>query len=83
LSDLGAVLGVWGTATTRPTQIIRMFAAQTADALRIEDSASVAVLRVGPGTLGFYTTAPIAKQTGVAVTVGAIHAALTALGLIS
>jgi hypothetical protein len=33
--------------------------------------------------LGFHGTAPIAKQTGVAVTAEAIHAALVALGLIS
>ena len=33
--------------------------------------------------LGFYGTAPIAKQTGVAVSAAAIHAALVALGLIS
>lgn len=33
-------------------------------------------------TVGFYGTAPIAKQTGVAVTAGGIHAALVALGLI-
>lgn len=32
--------------------------------------------------VGFYATAPIAKQTGVAVTAEAIHAALVALGLI-
>ncbi len=31
--------------------------------------------------VGFYGTAPIAKQTGVAVTDAAIHAALVALGL--
>lgn len=34
-------------------------------------------------TVGFYGTAPIAKQTGVAVTAGGIHAALVALGLIA
>lgn len=34
-------------------------------------------------TLGFYNTSPIAKQTGVAVTAGGIHAALVALGLIA
>lgn len=34
------------------------------------------------GNIGFYTTTPIAKQTGVAVTAAAIHAALVALGLI-
>lgn len=33
--------------------------------------------------LAFYGTAPIAKQTGVAVTAAAIHAALVALGLIA
>lgn len=32
---------------------------------------------------GFYSKAPIAKQTGVAVTAAGIHAALTNLGLIS
>jgi hypothetical protein len=35
------------------------------------------------GALGFYNTAPIAQQTGVAVTAGGIHAALVALGLIT
>lgn len=34
-------------------------------------------------TAGFYGTAPITKQAGVAVTAGAIHAALVALGLIA
>lgn len=34
-------------------------------------------------TIGFYNTAPIAQQTGVAVTAAAIHAALVALGLIT
>lgn len=33
--------------------------------------------------IGFYNTTPIAQQTGVAVTAGAIHAALVALGLIT
>ena len=33
-------------------------------------------------SVGFYGTTPIAKQTGVAVTAEAIHAALVALGLI-
>lgn len=33
------------------------------------------------GRVGFYGTAPIAQQTGVAVTANAIHAALVALGL--
>ena len=33
--------------------------------------------------LGFYTTAPIVMQTGVAVSAGGVHAALVALGLIT
>lgn len=35
------------------------------------------------GNVGFYGTAPIAKQTGVPVTAAGVHAALVALGLIS
>lgn len=34
-------------------------------------------------SVGFYNATPVAKQTGVAVTAGAIHAALVNLGLIS
>lgn len=37
----------------------------------------------GARAVGFYTTTPIIQQTGVAVTAGAIHAALVALGLIT
>ena len=33
--------------------------------------------------IGFYTTAPISQQTGVAVSIAAVHAALVALGLIT
>lgn len=33
--------------------------------------------------IGFYGTAPIVQQTGVAVTAGGIHAALVNLGLIT
>ena len=35
----------------------------------------------GASTLGFYGTAPIAQQTGVAVSAAGIHAACVALGL--
>lgn len=35
------------------------------------------------GRIGFYGTTPIVKQTGVAVTAAAIHAALVNLGLIA
>jgi len=37
----------------------------------------------GARQVGFYTTAPVSLQTGVAVTAGGIHAALVALGLIT
>lgn len=41
-------------------------------------------LLLGAGNkVGFYGTAPVAQQTGVAVTVAAVHAALVALGLIT
>ena len=43
-------------------------------------------LKIGVTTtdkLGFYGKAPIARQTGVAVTAGGIHAALVNLGLIT
>lgn len=42
--------------------------------------------KIGTSTtqkLGFYNSTPIAKQTGVAVTIAAVHAALTNLGLIA
>lgn len=41
------------------------------------------VLAAAGGQLGFYGTAGIAKQTGVAVSTAGIHAALVALGLFS
>jgi hypothetical protein len=43
-------------------------------------------VQVGASTteaVGFYGSAGVAKQTGVAVSAAAIHAALVALGLIS
>jgi len=42
--------------------------------------------KIGTGTtqkLGFYNKAPVAQQTGVAVTAAGIHAALVSLGLIT
>lgn len=42
----------------------------------------VLVERTG-GKLGFYGTAPVALQTGVAVSAAGVHAALVALGLIT
>ena len=48
-----------------------------ADTLKTDDS----FFHAG-ANLGFYGTTPVAKQTGVAVTEAAIHAALVNLGLI-
>ncbi|KKN92417.1 hypothetical protein LCGC14_0209080 [marine sediment metagenome] len=40
-------------------------------------------INLAPDKIGFFNTAPIAKQTGVGVDAASIHAALVALGLIS
>ncbi len=54
------------------------------DALVVDSSENaIAVMNHASGKVGFYGTAPIAKQTGVAVSAGGIHAALVALGLIA
>lgn len=43
--------------------------------------AGMSIMPTAGGLLGFYGTAPIAKQTGVAVTAAGIHAACVAIGL--
>ena len=50
--------------------------------LTITTAGAVRVGKTG-GSVGFYGTAPVAKQTGVAVTAQGIHDALVALGLIA
>lgn len=48
-----------------------------------DDAGNVNYLEVTPtGEIGFYGATPVARPTGVAVTAGAIHAALVSLGLI-
>lgn len=55
---------------------------QTDDALIVTGTlTSNGALQHANANLGFYGTSAIAKQTGVAVTAGGIHAALVALGL--
>lgn len=51
--------------------------------LSLQPSGGALVTGAASSSLGFYGAAPLAKQTGVAVTAAAIHAALTALGLIA
>lgn len=56
----------------------------TTDGMTAAGSLAIAKDLAHRGTkVGFYNTTPITKQTGVAVTAGAIHAALVALGLIA
>lgn len=45
--------------------------------------AGLSIMPTAGGLLGFYGTAPLAKQTGVAVTAAGIHAACVALGIFS
>lgn len=75
----GAPLGVTLTDTT----FAGTFNVVGNDALNL--TAAVTGVKVADTgeKLGFYGTAPIAKQTGVAVSAAGIHAALVALGLIS
>ena len=47
------------------------------------DNALATMMTVTGNTLGFYAAAPVALQTGVAVTAAGIHAALVNLGLIT
>jgi hypothetical protein len=53
-------------------------------AIQYEDwSVTVGTALTVVGDVGFYNTAPVAKQTGVAVSAAGIHAALVNLGLIT
>jgi len=81
-----------GPSSTNPTFVPNQADPDTGLGRDAVDSLSliaggVGCLRVreigGARAVGFYTTTPIVQQTGVAVTAGAIHAALVALGLIT
>ncbi len=65
--------------------IVQAETGQTAAALEVIDSSGTAdvLLVTGDNRIGFYDHAPIAQQTGVAVSAAGIHAALVALGLIT
>ena len=68
-----------GSALTSPVAIT-----DAAGGALVTETAAGAV-RIGrtSGSVGFYGTAPVALQTGVAVTAQVIHDALVALGLIT
>lgn len=68
VTAVDSVLGVVGTAVTRVTQILRMFASQTADALRIEDSASTLLAGFKASGAQKFATA----NTSTTASVGAI-----------
>lgn len=70
--DTGAFIGT-PLAITRSSMKVKTAAELEIDGALNHDGA----------TVGFYGTTPIAKQTGVAVSDAAIHAALVALGLIA
>ena len=77
----------WGNMTTTADTRVQRTAAKT---LVWDDAAggALTLFKVTgafeqTGNLGFYGTAAIAKQTGVAVTAAGIHAALVNLGLIA
>ncbi len=89
----GSALSVTGDASvsgtlTAPTQAVTDLA--LANDLTIAEGGNVILgtttgTKIGTATtqkLGFYNATPIVKQTGVAVTAEAVHAALVALGLI-
>ncbi len=77
----------WGDGTNTPDIIMGRSAANV---LQLEDKLKVDLELEVDGDLnhdgtnvGFYATAPVAQQTGVAVTAAGIHAALVNLGLIT
>jgi len=72
--------GTWLFGGSGGIQIVAPAAAD----IELTDSGSNIVVQVtGDGKLGFYNHGASAQQTGVAVTVAAIHAALVNLGLIT
>lgn len=85
-SSSGLRLGPGGAGGTFDVDLYR----EAANVLATDDKLHVALeleldgaLNHDGSTVGFYGTAPVAKQTGVAVTAAALHAALVNLGLIS
>jgi len=69
-----------GTSTLAPMIWQMDDGATITEAFRVEIDAGV---KFANTEIGFYGTAPIVQQTGVAVTAAAIHAALVNLGLIT
>jgi hypothetical protein len=68
-----------GNAFAAPIQVFDVIPAAI---LSLTAAGAVRMGKTG-GSVGFYGTTPIAKQTGVAVDAAGIHAALVALGLIA
>jgi len=84
-AGLGAVLALYGESDATKADDIE-FRTDTTAHTRYDASATRWTFDddvVVGGDVGFYNTAPVAKQTGVAVTAAGIHAALVNLGLIT
>lgn len=86
--NIGAV-GSGGTVIVTADTAVLIGGAGAAD-VNIGSATGNVTIATGTGEvqiqgpeLGFYGQTPVAQQTGVAVTAGAIHAALVALGLIT
>jgi hypothetical protein len=72
--EIGYVVGGVDIPYTTPFNVRNRTVSANTDSVALLD---------GVSRVGFYTTRPIAKQTGVAVTAAGIHAALINLGLIT
>ena len=63
--------------------VVQGHSTQNQDIFEVQKSDGTQCFAVGADKIGFYATAPIALQTGVAATEAGIFAALVALGLIT
>lgn len=80
----GTAIFTGGSNSAGGDAILRGGAATGTDGtVRLQKTAGSDVVVVSDTGVGFYGTAPVAQQTGVAVTAAAIHAALVNLGLIT
>jgi hypothetical protein len=70
--------------TLTPRGRLKIFAPGTITAnLTWDTTRNGLMIQPATGKLGFHGATPVAKQTGVAVTIAAVHTALTNLGLIA
>ena len=80
--------GALGLGNDRPVYARNAANSGNVEVMRLDTSDRINIGTFGASTMiggpiGFYGTAPVAQQTGVAVSAAGIHAALVALGLIT